>query len=44
MTHVLHRHLHHTPPVAVSAQGMRIRDTAGRTYLDASGGAAVSAS
>ncbi|BDT68584.1 putative aminotransferase [Comamonadaceae bacterium OS-1] len=42
MTHVFHRHLHHTPPVAVSAQGMRIRDAAGRTYLDASGGAAVS--
>ncbi|WP_295957658.1 aspartate aminotransferase family protein [Rhodoferax sp.] len=42
MTHVFHRHLHHTPPVAISAQGMRIRDAAGRTYLDASGGAAVS--
>ena len=41
-THVLHRHLHHTPPVAVSAQGMRIQDAAGRSYLDASGGAAVS--
>ena len=42
MTHVFHRHLHQTPPVAVSAQGLQIRDAAGRTYLDASGGAAVS--
>jgi len=42
MTHVFHRHLHQTPPVAVAAAGMRIRDSAGREYLDASGGAAVS--
>ncbi|MGO4395588.1 aspartate aminotransferase family protein [Variovorax sp. M-6] len=42
MTHVFHRHLRHTPPVAVSASGMTIRDAAGRDYLDASGGAAVS--
>ena len=42
MTHVFHRHLHHTPPIAVAAQGMCIRDAAGREYLDASGGAAVS--
>ncbi|WP_219209610.1 aspartate aminotransferase family protein [Variovorax boronicumulans] len=42
MTHVFHRHLHQTPPVAVSAQGLQIRDAAGRSYLDASGGAAVS--
>jgi len=42
MTHVFHRHLHHTPPVAVSANGMMLRDAAGRSYLDASGGAAVS--
>ncbi len=42
MTHVFHRHLRHTPPVAVSAQGMFIRDADGREYLDASGGAAVS--
>jgi adenosylmethionine-8-amino-7-oxononanoate aminotransferase len=41
-TQVFHRHLHHTPPVAASAQGMWIRDAAGREYLDASGGAAVS--
>ncbi|ADX46606.1 Acetylornithine transaminase [Paracidovorax avenae ATCC 19860] len=42
MTHVFHRHLHHTPPVAVAAQGMTIVDAEGRRYLDASGGAAVS--
>jgi adenosylmethionine-8-amino-7-oxononanoate aminotransferase len=42
MTHVFHRHLRHTPPVAASAQGMFIRDADGREYLDASGGAAVS--
>jgi len=42
MTRVFHRHLRSTPPVAVSAAGMRIYDAAGRSYLDASGGAAVS--
>lgn len=42
MTHVFHRHLRTAPPVAVSACGMRIQDTNGRSYLDASGGAAVS--
>jgi len=42
MTHVFHRHLRHTPPTAVYASGMTIRDAAGRDYLDASGGAAVS--
>ncbi|QOF76761.1 aspartate aminotransferase family protein [Variovorax sp. 38R] len=42
MTHVFHRHLRHTPPVAASAQGMFIRDADGHAYLDASGGAAVS--
>ncbi len=41
-THVLHRHLHHLPPVAVSGQGVWITDREGRRYLDASGGAAVS--
>ena len=41
-THVLHRHLHHLPPVAESAQGVWVRDSEGRQYLDASGGAAVS--
>jgi len=42
MTHVFHRHLRQTPPVAVGSQGMFIRDAEGREYLDASGGAAVS--
>ncbi len=42
MSHVFHRHLHQTPAVAVAASGVEIRDAAGRTYIDASGGAAVS--
>ncbi len=42
MTHVFHRHLRHTPRLAVAASGMTIRDAEGREYLDASGGAAVS--
>jgi adenosylmethionine-8-amino-7-oxononanoate aminotransferase len=41
-TSVFHRHLHHTPPAAAAASGMYITDAAGRRYLDASGGAAVS--
>jgi adenosylmethionine-8-amino-7-oxononanoate aminotransferase len=42
MTHVFHRHLRHTPPVAVAGQGLWLTDEQGRRYLDASGGAAVS--
>ena len=42
MTHVLHRHTHVDPPVAVGGEGVYIVDTDGRRYLDASGGAAVS--
>jgi adenosylmethionine-8-amino-7-oxononanoate aminotransferase len=42
MTHVLHRQLQHSLPVAVRAQGMTITDSQGREYLDACGGAAVS--
>jgi len=42
MTHILHRQIRHTLPVAVSAQGMHIIDSQGREYIDASGGAAVS--
>lgn len=42
MTHVFHRHLRTPPLIAVSASGMRIRDASGNSYLDASGGAAVS--
>jgi adenosylmethionine-8-amino-7-oxononanoate aminotransferase len=41
-THVFHRHLLHTPPVAVSGRGVWITDSSGKDYLDASGGAAVS--
>jgi adenosylmethionine-8-amino-7-oxononanoate aminotransferase len=42
MSHLIHRHLRHAPPVAVSGQGMYLFDAAGKAYLDASGGAAVS--
>lgn len=42
MTHVFHRSLAHDYPVAVSGRGVTIRDSAGRDYIDASGGAAVS--
>ena len=42
MSHIIHRNLRQTPPVAVSAQGMLVRDSQGNTYIDASGGAAVS--
>jgi adenosylmethionine-8-amino-7-oxononanoate aminotransferase len=42
MTHVLHRHLRHTPPVAVGGRGMYLIDASGKEYLDACGGAAVS--
>jgi adenosylmethionine-8-amino-7-oxononanoate aminotransferase len=41
-THVLHRHLHLAPPVAVHGEGVWLTDASGRRYLDASGGAAVS--
>lgn len=42
MTYIIHRNLRQTPPVAVGSHGMSIVDSRGRTYLDASGGAAVS--
>ena len=42
MTHILHRQIRHTLPVAASARGMTLTDSAGREYIDASGGAAVS--
>jgi len=42
MSKILHRSLRSTPPVAVGAQGIHITDRDGRTYIDASGGAAVS--
>ncbi len=41
-THVFHRHLRYTPPVAVSGSGVWLTDESGKRYLDASGGAAVS--
>ncbi|HET9823591.1 MAG TPA: aspartate aminotransferase family protein [Burkholderiaceae bacterium] len=41
-THVIHRSLRATPPVAVGGEGVWLIDAAGRRYLDASGGAAVS--
>jgi adenosylmethionine-8-amino-7-oxononanoate aminotransferase len=42
MTHILHRHTGHSYPFAVSGEGVTIRDAAGKEYIDASGGAAVS--
>jgi adenosylmethionine-8-amino-7-oxononanoate aminotransferase len=42
MSHVMHRNLRAVPPVAVAASGIEIVDRAGRRYIDASGGAAVS--
>ncbi len=41
-THVLHRQLRGSYPLAVAAGGCFIEDAEGRRYLDASGGAAVS--
>jgi adenosylmethionine-8-amino-7-oxononanoate aminotransferase len=41
-TRVLHRQLGSTLPVAVAGRGVTLTDAAGKTYLDASGGAAVS--
>ena len=41
-THILHRHLATTPPVAVTGRGIALTDANGKVYLDASGGAAVS--
>jgi len=42
MSQIIHRSLRSTPPVAVSAEGIYITDAAGKRYLDACGGAAVS--
>jgi len=42
MTHIIHRHLRVTPPVAVSGQGVFLTDASGKQYIDACGGAAVS--
>ena len=42
MTHILHRQLAAAPPLAVGGHGIYIVDGAGREFVDASGGAAVS--
>ena len=42
MTRVLHRAIANRYPVAVSGNGINIRDSDGKEYIDASGGAAVS--
>jgi adenosylmethionine-8-amino-7-oxononanoate aminotransferase len=39
---ILHRAINHTYPVAVGGEGIHIIDAAGKRYIDASGGAAVS--
>lgn len=41
-SHVFHRQLRQPLPTAVAGQGVHLIDSAGRRYLDASGGAAVS--
>src|SRR5215831_4587363 len=42
MTRILHRRTAHSYPAAASGQGVLIRDAAGKDYIDASSGAAVS--
>ena len=42
MTHLLHRSIKSPPRMAVSANGMCFTDTGGKSFIDASGGAAVS--
>jgi adenosylmethionine-8-amino-7-oxononanoate aminotransferase len=42
MSRVIHRHLRKAYPSAARSAGITITDTAGRQYIDASGGAAVS--
>jgi adenosylmethionine-8-amino-7-oxononanoate aminotransferase len=42
MTRILHRQISHSYPVAATARGVIIHDSAGKEYIDASGGAAVS--
>jgi len=41
-TNIIHRSLRAPPPVAVGGEGVWLIDAAGKRYLDASGGAAVS--
>jgi adenosylmethionine-8-amino-7-oxononanoate aminotransferase len=42
MSRILHRSLRQTPPVAIGGEGIYLVDSEGKTYIDASGGAAVS--
>src|ERR1700732_575865 len=42
MTHILHRQTGHSYPIAAEARGVILRDSAGREYVHASSGAAVS--
>ncbi len=42
MTHILHRQTGHSYPIAAGGEGITIRDAAGKEYIDASSGAAVS--
>ncbi|NUS20984.1 MAG: aspartate aminotransferase family protein [Mesorhizobium sp.] len=42
MTHILHRQINATLPVASGGKGVELFDSNGRAYIDASGGAAVS--
>ena len=42
MTQILHRKIGHSYPVAASGDGAILRDSAGKEYIDASSGAAVS--
>ena len=42
MTHILHRQIHGELPVAAGGDGIYLQDAAGKKYIDASGGAAVS--
>ena len=41
-THILHRRIHASVPIAVKGYGIEIFDSSGKSYIDASGGAAVS--
>ncbi len=42
MTRLLHRAIHSRMPVAVGGRGIELFDAGGKSYIDASGGAAVS--
>jgi adenosylmethionine-8-amino-7-oxononanoate aminotransferase len=41
MSHIVHRNLLKDPPIAVSGQGIWLRDSTGHDVIDGSGGAAV---